>query len=214
MDELDRELVRQEAIGAFVHEVRTPLTSIRMVLEIGKRASTDGHVVLDGELIQMLESSLLDLQGLTDALQDMSRLERGRLTLRQEPTALASVFDRVQELTGIALEGEPASAVTGEWDRERLAVALGGMVAAANRCGAGDGVVRFVASGGREVCELHLESGTPSGVARPIDADLGHGFYRGHALIVAMNGSVAVRREAGYLGLAVRLPTDGVRPGQ
>lgn len=208
MEPLDPERARQEAIGAFVHELRTPLTSIRMVLEIGKRAGSDGRASLDEELIQMMETSVTDLQRLADALQEMSRLERGRLVIGGEPTSLTVVLDRMRELTGIAVDGEAPGEIAGEWDRERLAVALGGMVAAANRCGAGSGVVRYTPGQGPGVCELHLESGTPSGVERAIDADLGHGFYRGHALIRAMGGTVAVHREAGYMAIRISLPTQ------
>jgi len=65
----DEELYRREAMGAFAHEVRTPLTSIRMVLELARREGTNGELVLDGELAGMLDASVDDLQQLADDLQ-------------------------------------------------------------------------------------------------------------------------------------------------
>jgi len=206
MAPLDPERARQEAIGAFVHELRTPITSIRMVMEIAKRASPGGPAQLDEELLQMMETSLLDLQGLTDALQELSRLERGRLALRSEPTAMEEVLARAAEITGLRIEGNQGDGIAGYWDRERLTVAMSGIAWAANRCGAGDGIVRCEARSGDNDCAVTLESGSPSGQVKPIDADLGHGFYRGYAIIRAMQGSIEVRRETGYVALRVSLP--------
>ena len=62
------EYFRREAMGAFAHEVRTPLTSIRMVMELGRRQSTGGQLVLDRELANMLSTSVDDLQRLADDL--------------------------------------------------------------------------------------------------------------------------------------------------
>ena len=75
----DAELFRREAMGAFAHEVRTPLTSIRMVMELARRQSSEGQLMLDAELAEMLSSAVDDLLGLADDLQEGSRLERGKL---------------------------------------------------------------------------------------------------------------------------------------
>jgi len=206
MEPVDPERARQEAIGAFVHELRTPITSIRMVMEIAKRASPGGPAQLDEELLQMMETSLLDLQGLTDALQELSRLERGRLALRSERAAMGEVLAGAAEITGLRFDGNRDDGIAGEWDRERLTVAMSGVAWAANRCGAGDGVVRCFVEDGDDGCVVTLESGSRSGQVKPIDADLGHGFYRGYALIRAMQGSISVHRETGYVALRVSLP--------
>lgn len=212
MDLIEPEHIRREALGAFVHEVRTPLTSIRMVLEVARRMSGGENLVLDGELTAMMETSLADLQTLADALHELSRLERGRLALRGETADLGELVRGLGEHNGVSLhpQGEPWPKMPGAWDRERLTVAMRGMAEGANRCGAGSGNVAVRAQIREPWCEVHFESGTPGGSARPIDGDLGYSFYRGCALVTAMDGSVGARREDGYLGLRVHLPATGI----
>ncbi len=65
---------RREALGAFSHDIRTPLTSIRMILDLAERDEASGAIVLDGELTTMLSGSLRELESLADGLHDVSRI--------------------------------------------------------------------------------------------------------------------------------------------
>lgn len=203
------DLIKRESIGAFVHDLRTPLTSMRMVMELGKRASTgDGNVVLDRELAEMLDGALRDLQGLADALQETSRLERGRLKLDSGPANLAAVLETVREETSarlrIAIEGD--ARVDGPWDGGRLATALVGMAEATNRCGKGDGSVQLGIARGEGVCRLTFSAGFRGGDARPLNAELGFPFFRGYAQIQKMGGEVTVERWERSVRIDVALP--------
>lgn len=203
------EQIKRESIGAFVHELRTPLTSMRMVLELGRRAgSGDGSVVLDSELAGMLDGALRDLQGLADALQETSWLERGRIKMDTGPTTLATVLDTVGANTAerlqIAVQG--GAEIEGPWDEARLTTALAGLAEAANRCGKGDGSVELEVIAGEGICRLTFSAGTPGGEARPINADLGFPFFRGYAQLQKMGGQVNVERWERAVRIEVMLP--------
>ena len=82
----DEEHYRREAMGAFAHEVRTPLTSIRMVMELGRRQAPAGQLALDGELSAMLTSSVDDLQRLTTSRRPLGLNEASLPLAAAHPT--------------------------------------------------------------------------------------------------------------------------------
>ncbi len=207
--EPDAETLRREAMGAFAHELRTPLTSIRMVIELAKRgAGDDGALRLDRELSEMLLASVDDLQSLADDLQEMSRLERGKLTLAPGPCDLQSAVAAAAELLGGSplLEGEPVPGVAGPWDPARLAGAIAGLARAVNRVGEGSGAVRLAGRLEPGVAVLELVSGRSRGAALPMTADAGFSYFRARQLVVAMGGSVHCERRERFARVAVVLP--------
>jgi len=206
----DLELYRREAMGAFAHEVRTPLTSLRMVLELAKRQSTGSDLVLDPELTSMLNSSIGGLQRLADDLQETSRLERGKLPLGSGPCELEAAAAAAAELIGPAVQfvfvtgGVPA--VTGAWDVPRVIRAIAGFAESTNRIGDGSGQVRLAVNHTPEAVQLQFESGTPSPEQKPIAADAGFAFFRSRQFILAMGGSVDWARSERYLSATMSLP--------
>ncbi|MCA9855205.1 MAG: HAMP domain-containing histidine kinase, partial [Dehalococcoidia bacterium] len=86
---------RSEALGAFAHEFRTPLTAIKMVMELGRRSAEGEAIHLDPEVAAMLEESMDNLEELADGIQALSWLERGKLNLESGPCDLAAVFGQV-----------------------------------------------------------------------------------------------------------------------
>lgn len=211
----DSELYRREAMGAFAHEVRTPLTSIKMVMELAKRQSRDGELVLDTELADMLRTSVEDLQTLADDLQESSRLERGKVALSAGPCDLATAFAAARELSShVALAAEIDNGIEGPWDAARLVRAIAGFTEAANRIGDGSGTVRAAAAAGTEAVTLTFVSGEPGLEERAIAADAGFSFFRSRQLVLAMGGSVHCHRAERYASFRVELPLrrDGARP--
>lgn len=202
-----RESLRREGVGAFVHELRTPITSLRMVIELGRRSSEGPNIVLDDELVRMMESSLANLQELAESLQEGSWLERGKLQLAGGPAHLAAVVDNASARLGehVSIECTPPD-IEGPWDGDRLAIAMAGFANAANRCGTGQGRVRLACEDTAGGCVLRFEDGEPGGAARPVNADLGYAFFRGELLISAMGGQVDVERADGYASIRVTLP--------
>ena len=203
----DPELYRREAMGAFAHEVRTPLTSLKMVMELARRQSAEGELLLDAELAEMLKSSVEDLQELADDLQETSRLERGKVALSTGPCDLAAAIDAARDLLGsINLNGIPEPGIEGPWDAARLVRAVAGFAQSANRIGDGSGVVQVEAVRNHQTAELTFTSGKPSGVERPIAADAGFSFFRSRQLVLAMGGSVHCRRAERFATIRVALP--------
>ncbi|MBI5948739.1 MAG: HAMP domain-containing histidine kinase [Chloroflexi bacterium] len=204
----DQELYRREAMGAFAHEVRTPLTSIRMVLELAKRQSSGGELVLDPELASMLNASIVGLQQLADDLQETSRLERGKLPLGSGPCELDAAVAAAAELVAptIQIVAGPVPAIAGNWDVPRVIRAIAGFAESANRIGDGSGQVRLTVSRHPGAIRLQFESGTSGGDEKPIAADAGFSFFRSRQFILAMRGSVDWARSERYLRVTVSLP--------
>ena len=182
-------------MGAFAHEVRTPLTSIKMVMELARRQSSEGELLLDSELAEMLKTSVEDLQGLADDLQETSRLERGKVNLSPGPCDLALAIEAAREMVGpIELNGIPEPGLEGPWDAARLVRALAGFTVSANRIGDGSGKVRLEAHRSEGAAELIFTSGQPGGAERQIAADAGFAFFRSRQLVLAIGGSVHCQR--------------------
>ena len=206
--EEDKELYRREAMGAFAHEVRTPLTSIKMVMELARRQSRDGEFILDAELADMLRTSVDDLQELADDLQEASRLERGKVVLAQGPCDLGAAVDAARDMMpqGPELAGTSPYGIEGPWDARRLVRAIAGFAQAANRIGDGSGSVRFDWEDAGSALRLSFASGKPGGESRPIAADAGFSFFRSRQLVVAMGGSVHCNRAERYVEFVIDLP--------
>ncbi|MBK6318185.1 MAG: HAMP domain-containing histidine kinase [Dehalococcoidia bacterium] len=203
----DAEHFRREAMGAFAHEVRTPLTSIKMVMELARRQSSHGELLLDTELAEMLKSSVEDLQQLADDLQEASRLERGKVALSTGPCEIATALDAARELAGnISLAGIPEPGLEGPWDAARLVRAIAGFAVSANRIGDGSGTVQVEAVRKGQTADLTFTSGVPAGSEKPIAADAGFSFFRSRQLVLAMGGSVHCRRAERFATIRVALP--------
>ncbi len=204
----DRDYYRQEAMGAFAHEIRTPLTSLRMVVELARRqAGGRDTLLLDAELAGMLHQSIAALQQLADDLQEQSRLERGRIVLGDGPCELAAAIEAAREMLrpGIDLACPEVEPLNGPWDAPRLVKALAGFADGANRIGDGSGVVRLDATVAPDRVHLVFSSGRPGGASRPVAADAGFGFFRARQYVLAAGGAVDCDRRERYLSIAVTL---------
>lgn len=201
------EIFRREAMGAFAHEVRTPLTSIKMVMELARRQSTDGGLFLDDELAEMLRTSVDDLQALADDLQETSRLERGRLNLSRGPCDVGAAVEAARDLLrNIEIAGTVPAGIEGPWDAARLVRAIAGFGESANRVGNGSGVVAIEVVPGPRAIEIVFRSGEAGGAERPIAADAGFSFFRSRQLVLAMGGSVHCQRAERFATFRVALP--------
>jgi signal transduction histidine kinase len=205
-DELE---LRREALGAFAHDLRTPLTSIRLLLDLATDRET-GEVRLDAELAPMLVQSVADLEALADALHEASRVERGKLKLSRGPGNLAACLRAARKALDprVQIAGEVDASLVGPWDPERLAAALAGLAEATNRIGCGDGVVRLRLQPGGHGVRLGLTSGEPGGEPGRIAADAGFGFFQARTLLVAMGAEVEWSRADQYFSVTLTLPGD------
>ena len=205
---LDEEAYRREAMGAFTHEIRTPITSIRIVMELARRQSTPGQLLLDTELANMLTSSVDNLQQLADDLQELSRMERHKVALAYGPCDLAAALEAARELTGREIEivGQVPEGIREPWDAPRLIRAIAGFATAANRIGNGSGEVHFSHQLNPCSTRLTFESGQPGPETKPVAADAGFAFFRSRQLVLAMGGAVVCTRGKRYAKIVADLP--------
>lgn len=205
------EQYRRESVAAFAHEIRTPLTAIRMVLELAEREgnSDSEQLVLDAELARMLSTSVDDLQQLVDDLQEASRLERGKLQFGAGPCELGPVVAAARELAGprVTLAANVPADLAGPWDARRLARAMADFATTANRLGDGSGTVAVrYEPGGPGVATVRIASGSPGGAGRGIGADAGFGFFHARLVVMAMGGAVEWQRQDRWFEVTLRLP--------
>jgi signal transduction histidine kinase len=201
-------MYRREALGAFAHEIRTPLTSIRMVIELARRQASEGEMLLDAELAGMLDASVNDLQSLADDLQEASRLERGKIVLSRGPCELAAAIEAARELLppSLSIAGIAPVGIEGPWDAPHLVRVIAGVADACNRAGDGGGTVRFDTSLGADGLQLCFASGEPGSDEKPIAADAGFSFFRSRQFVIAMGGTVAWERSERFMRVTVTLP--------
>ena len=208
-NEDDEERFRRESLGAFAHDIRTPLTSVRMVISLAEREAAGGAVAFDHELMRMLKASIDNLETLVDDFHALTRLERGRLTLSRGPCALGDAIRAAAETLapGVTFAGEPGGlSIEGPWDGPRLTRALVAFAVTADRAGAGAGVVTLGEEHEAGSVRIVMQSGVPGDGHREISSDLGFPFFQARALIVAMGGAVECEREDGYFRAGLSLP--------
>jgi PAS domain S-box-containing protein len=86
----DTDQRKDEFLATLAHELRNPLAPIRNALEIMRVTGVDAATVQQAART-MIERQLGQMVRLIDDLLDVSRITRGRLTLRKERVDLASV---------------------------------------------------------------------------------------------------------------------------
>jgi signal transduction histidine kinase/ActR/RegA family two-component response regulator len=155
---------RKDAFLAMLgHELRNPLAPLRNAVEVMRRLGlTDpkldwARAVIDRQVAHMTR--------LVDDLLDVSRVSRGRITLRMEPVALAEVVVRAVESSRPLLEARrhkltvelPDEPVRLEADPVRLAQVVNNLLNNAAKYTAEGGRVRLTAE--RQVEEVVLRVG-------------------------------------------------------
>lgn len=207
-DTTDEDQFRREAVGAFAHELRTPLTSIHMVLELARMQSGDDELCLKGDLPDLLKASVAGLEQLAREIQDLSRLERGLITLQAIPCSLGELLSEgaAAAANDAKLTVAPHEPISGTWDHRRLAEAFASLIRATNRAGDGSGEVTARLGIRDRMAIVSFENGTPGREPRPITSDLGFGFFAARALVIAQGGTVTCERSEGFLQITLSLP--------
>jgi PAS domain S-box-containing protein len=96
LSEADRR--KNEFLAILAHELRNPLAPISNAARALRLGARDGEVV--GSASEMLERQVGQMARLVDDLLDMSRITRGNIELRKEPTELAPIVDQAVETVG------------------------------------------------------------------------------------------------------------------
>lgn len=117
--------LRDDFISAASHELKTPVTSLKIYTELLLRQSTQRGDERTSSHLQKMNGQIERLAVLVSDLLDVSKIEAGKLDLRREAVELRPVVDEVVEAVQttttkhqIEIQGDMGRTVTG--DRERL----------------------------------------------------------------------------------------------
>lgn len=94
-DEFAREEEEKAFFSAAAHDLRTPLTTLRTILELITRSSESMTKEKFMEMIANANASLMQLINLVNDLLSVSRIEQGRLEIKKEVFDLVALTDTV-----------------------------------------------------------------------------------------------------------------------
>lgn len=132
--------LRDEFLSIASHELKTPLTALKLQLQILERRSRpESHIAMTPEKIQeKLRPALRQIEALNyliDNLLDVSRIRSGRFALTYEKVSLPSLLNMVLEdyhdqisAAGLSIKQKTVEDVTGVWDRARLQQVLNNLL--------------------------------------------------------------------------------------
>jgi signal transduction histidine kinase len=212
---------RDEFLGVAAHELRTPITALRLrlqSLEQSMRRGTAGGPDEVAEKIQRSMRNTTRLAVLVERLLDVSRIVGGRLTLNREPVdlaeAAADVLEDVKEQAAIAgsdLKLDVRARPRAEVDLLRIEQVLANLVGNAIKYGAGKPVEVTVDQRGEQAVIAVRDQGI--GIAAqdlerifnrfervaPSNryAGLGLGLYISRRVVDAHGGTIGVISEEG-----------------
>lgn len=83
--------IKSRFLDIAAHELRTPITSLSLLLQLAQRSSTKGLPV-DGAYLARLQAPIERMHRLVVDLLDIARLERGIVVLRSELTNMVSLI--------------------------------------------------------------------------------------------------------------------------
>ncbi|RKU00113.1 histidine kinase [Burkholderia sp. Nafp2/4-1b] len=96
----DANQAKDQFLAVLGHELRNPLTPISLALELIR--NRDGHATPNE--IAIIQRQLDHMVRLIDDLLDVSRITRGKITLKKEAVRLADIVDRAVEVASPLLE--------------------------------------------------------------------------------------------------------------
>ncbi|MBX5481139.1 MAG: GAF domain-containing protein [Myxococcaceae bacterium] len=224
--------VRDQFLSIAAHEFRTPLTTLKLQLQLVERtlrAVPEAAVPMsERRHVALALRQVTRLGGLVQELLDVSRVSAGMLDLRRDSIDLSALVREVAEI----FESEAARAgstislsidenVIGQWDRGRLEQVLTNLLSNALRYGAGKPVEILLRGGPEEVFLIVRDRGI--GIA-PEDQQrifgrferaasarhfggLGLGLFITRRIVEAHRGTIEVSSQPGEGStFVVRLP--------
>jgi PAS domain S-box-containing protein len=141
--------LRNQFLSIASHELKTPLTSLLLLIQTMKRtlALDDKQLVLTKvtKSVLLIEKQLLFLVHLIDDMLDISRLESGKFTINRESFELSELIKDCSErndpqivsATGKSLIVSETPAIKVFWDRYRMDQVLTNLITNAVRYGDG-----------------------------------------------------------------------------
>jgi PAS domain S-box-containing protein len=215
--------LRDEFLAVASHELKTPLTPLRLQLQGLRRVveGQGGEPVPPERLLRAVrgcESQVRKLAGLVNDLLDVAKLAQGRLPLHLEEVDLGAVAREVLEQlsaeaarAGCRVELVDGERVMGQWDRLRLEQVVTNLLTNAFKYGAGrpihvhveweDGVARLsVRDEGIGIAPEHrgrIFGKFERAVSERHYGGLGLGLHITQQIVSALGGSILVESEVG-----------------
>ncbi len=166
--------IRDEFISVASHELKTPLTALKLQSQVTKRYAQNDPNSLTKErvtkLIDMTCSQVDRLSRLVEDMLDVSRISSGKLALRKEDFDLATLVEEVVDRFQPQLEAVHCqvniireSDVSGEWDRYRIEQVISNLLTNAMRYAQGKPIHIRVSQTGETACLEIRDEG--SGIA-------------------------------------------------
>ncbi len=160
--------MRLELVGVASHELRTPVTTLKMTLEMLGEESLSGR---QRELVATALVGVGQLGATVDEFLDLTRIEAGQLRLNLEAVDVSRIVDRVTERFrsqcedgGVVLETRLETPVVGRVDVNRLAFVVSNLLSNSGK---------YTPSGGTIVVECERAAAGGDAVLRVIDSGPG-----------------------------------------
>ncbi len=213
---------REEFLTVAAHELKTPLTSLGLLLsgivreaEAGRGGQGPSTMV---EKVSRAQRQVRKLSELVSQLLDISRIDRGRLELQREPLDLAVLVREVVGRVRPLLEGAACEVqlnleegVVGNWDCTRLDQVLTNLIGNAARYGAGRPItvtVERIEDGARLAVRdegVGIEPGDQVRIFQPFEraasvehyGGLGLGLWITRGIVQEHGGSIRVSSRPG-----------------
>ncbi|MFP2934908.1 sensor histidine kinase, partial [Pyxidicoccus sp. 3LG] len=155
--------LRDEFLSVASHELNTPLTSLRLMVQSLLRHVPSGLPDTALRAMRTIDSQSLKLATLIEELLDVSRLHAGRLDLNLERVDLEAVIHRVAERlreplarAGCTLDVHVEGPLVGQWDATRLGQVLLNLLSNAIKFGAGK-PIRLIARADHDTVWLCIQ---------------------------------------------------------
>jgi len=194
-------------LSSFVHELRTPLASSRMLVDLLAESSPVRSGQQERRYAENLREVVQDIQGLVGDAAELARLVGGRVQVRPEEAALPTVVDEAEEAVrprawegGIALTDslDPALPPRFRTDPDRLRQLLVLLLGAAVSHAKSEVLLRLDIEGGG-LRAVVSSDGTPFPDTAP------------HALFEPFGDSARTSRQRGGRSLALPLASELAR---
>ena len=229
--------LREEFMSIASHEMKTPLTPLKMQLNLIKRLLLKQSEVTSLpqaatllNLIKTADQQVDRLVKLIDNLLDITRITAGRLSLNIENVVLSDLvrevvvrFQNEIDRAGCRIELEAETSDVGHWDRIRIEQIVVNLLTNATKYGAGKPIKIQVLSDGNTAKLVFRDQGIgikmedqgriferfERAVALKSFAGLGLGLFITRQIVEAHGGSIHVESEAGSGSVfIVDLPLD------
>jgi signal transduction histidine kinase len=214
--------VRDEFLSIASHELKTPLTPLRLKLHSLRRSARGPEGAIDAGMLRahldVAERQVARLSRLIDSLLDVSRIGAGKLELDWEDVDLAEVvrevvgrFEPQASKAGCLVTVSSPGPLIGRWDRLRLEQVVTNLLTNALKYGAGKPVELSVSAEAGHAVLLVQDQGIgiePGNLARIFErferavserhyGGLGLGLYITRTIVQALGGTVEARSTPG-----------------